>query len=307
MFKKYYETIDFAKAISHNVNLMGFHGMDNNILLGFSHLFLNTDVKIFTIENSIKDVLLNTSNKIFPRNLPYSSIYIDVDLDFGTLVTKGIFVNKIPSPKEIKKVLGKRIFVFSWGYDKSDGAVFFSHKNILFEENLTNLDDVMTNIYESDSLLYEESYEMSDVNKFSNTMPLFVCNFLDFLNNPNVKIINKPENNKQNVKRGLRNKNPIPQYNMLRISGDLKKYMGMIFSNKRNNKNFSHKFWVRGHFRRYWKKDRFQNLYKSYSDNELSDEYYMDNEYQVLMQWIPPYIKGKGMLVSKPYELKGQS
>lgn len=305
MFKKYFESISFAKLIQKDVESLGFIGSDNLMLAAFSQEFLTNDVKIFNVDKSIQDLLLNTNNQIFPRKMPYKHIFINIEIDFGTLNIKGIFVAEMAPQPEIKLSHRIRLFVFSWGIDNEDGALFFTKKSIAFEEDFNKFDDYMDDLNSFESLFYDQNI-MKNVDKYSEIMPLVVCNFLDFLNNPNVKIINVLENKKRNEKRLVRKKNPVPEHNLLRISGDLKRYVGESHDLKNKSKKYSHKFWVRGHFRRYWKKERYSNLYNLFSKNKLSSDYYLDEENNVLMLWIPPHVKGKGMLISKPYELKGR-
>jgi len=63
-------------------------------------------------------------------------------------------------------------------------------------------------------------------------------------------------------------------------------------------------FWVRGHFRRYWDKNKYKSLYNKFESNKLSSKYYLDKKYKVLVSWIYPYVKGKGILVDTVYSLK---
>ena len=305
MFKNYDDSVVFANVIQKNISELGFHGSDNNLLMLFSHMFLENDVKIFNVDKSIKSVLLNTNNKIFPRKMPYNDIFINVDFNVGLLDIKGIYVHRTTPPKDLVKTHRDRLFVFTWGFDRDDGAPFFSNKNIAFEDDYSELDDLVDLLKVSESELYDDT-DMTSIKEYEKIYPLFVCNFLDFLNNPNIEIINKPVDENRNKKRILRNKNPIPEHNILRITGELKKYINDFSKTSTGAKKYTHKYYVRGHVRRYWKKERYSNLYDLFLNKKLSTEYYMDDEYHVLMQWIPPYIKGRGMLISKPYELKGR-
>lgn len=69
---------------------------------------------------------------------------------------------------------------------------------------------------------------------------------------------------------------------------------------------YSHKFWVRGHFRHFWHK-KYKGLYELYKKGKLKriegQQYIMDEE-GTLKLWILPHIKGHGILIDSRYKLR---
>jgi len=110
----------------------------------------------------------------------------------------------------------------------------------------------------------------------------FVMNFLLFLNEPDVYYFNVERTLEQNQKRIKRGKLPIPKYSIIKVTGQLKKYIDKLESI--NAFSYSHKFWVRGHWRNFQ-----SHIYKNKKGKRT---------------WIKPYIKGQGVLVDKIYKLK---
>jgi hypothetical protein len=74
----------------------------------------------------------------------------------------------------------------------------------------------------------------------------------------------------------------IPSTMTIRVTGKLKIYIDELVHGA--NWHFNYRFWVRGHFRQL-----------------VSDKYKEKKRI-----WILPYIKGKGILVEKIYNLKKQ-
>lgn len=197
-----------------------------------------------------------------------------------------------------------RIDYYFWGFDKTDETVFVQHDTIKFDdENCAVLDcanKMSEQARESEYKIERIDLDMDCIKGLSKNIKVFVCNFLDFINNPDVQIVTMRESKERNLKRQRRGKLPIPEYSLIRLTGELKRYV----EEARQNRFFeySHKFQVRGHFRRYWNKDRYRNLYQKYSEGKLKG-YYIDKKYDVLMIWMLPHLKGKGLLIEQIYEV----
>ena len=112
---------------------------------------------------------------------------------------------------------------------------------------------------------------------------IFICNFLDFLNDPEVELKTIKRSEKNRERRIKNGKMPIPPINFIIVTGKLKIYQDGISSGI--HFDFSCKFWVRGHFRRL-----------------IDEERYGESAGKRI--WIKPYIKGKGILKDKNYKLK---
>lgn len=105
--------------------------------------------------------------------------------------------------------------------------------------------------------------------------------FLNFLNNPEVSYIVHKQ--KSNIEKRVQKGKSIPLINTsIKVSGKLKIYLDN-YEKDLNNFSFSHRFWVRGHFR------------------HLTSDQWKNKKGQTT--WIVPYIKGKGILVNKTYEV----
>jgi len=120
------------------------------------------------------------------------------------------------------------------------------------------------------------------IDNLSKTIHKFVSNFLDFLNNPEIQIIEHVPSEERNQKRIGKGKIPIPTRANIRITGKLKVYLDN-FQKQSEQYGYSHRFWVRGHFR------------------NLRSEKWTHKQGQKI--WILPYIKGQGILINKTYQV----
>ena len=105
----------------------------------------------------------------------------------------------------------------------------------------------------------------------------------DLLNNPEVETIEILRTEEQNKKWNNRGKLPLPPQIFIKLDGKLKIYLDQL--NSGGCFNYSHRFWVRGHFRTLRNPIRYKNKVGS-------------------KIWILPYIKGEGILINKIYEVK---
>ena len=136
-------------------------------------------------------------------------------------------------------------------------------------------------------------------------LKMFICNFFDFLNNPEVRVT-RFERTKKNIERRLREgKEILPSCNKIFIRGELKQYLDSVSSGL---STYNYKFWVRGHFKRFWNKKRYNTIYGMLEHNNLPSKYYVDDKIKqndkIIMIWNKPFVKGSGVLISKRYEVK---
>ena len=107
--------------------------------------------------------------------------------------------------------------------------------------------------------------------------------FLNFVNNPEVEIIDSSLSREQTEKRARNKKVYIPQMSSIEVTGVVKRYINQLGS--KGEFEMSHRYWVKGHFR------------------TLRDEKrYGKNVGRRI--WLCPYIKGVGVLIEKEYEVK---
>ena len=111
----------------------------------------------------------------------------------------------------------------------------------------------------------------------------FFTNLLHLMNDPQVKTTYIERDEKRNRKREQKGKVPIPARNIIKVTGTLKNYINKLESDG-DIWHYSHRFWVRGHFK-HWKSQRYVNM-------------------QGKRTWIPPFVKGEGILIKKEYEVK---
>ena len=162
--------------------------------------------------------------------------------------------------------------------------------------------------------------KMKDVWNIENKIRNFVCNFLDFLNTPEVIVRSAvdPESlQKRNLKRAKRGKRVLPPVNLIIVDGYLKKYIGELASRTGSIAVARNETWVSGHYMRFWMKEKWSNLYswisKCKTDEQTKDklakmvrkdgdgkllpksqQYIWDAYYKVIKVWKIPFIKFKG-------------
>lgn len=108
---------------------------------------------------------------------------------------------------------------------------------------------------------------------------VFVLNMINLINSPDVKYVKIDEDKKRNAKREKKQKVPIPARNIIKLTGELKRYVKQI--RKEPKWHYNYRFWVRGHFR------------------TLRSEHFTNK--QGMRIWIPPHIRGRGVLVDSKY------
>ena len=384
----YYKTSQFVKMVD-NPNYFEKSNFTSNIknsIITFSEIFKRKNLKIFVIEDNIKKLLYQTKNNIYPRKLPFDSMFIDCNLNTESLNVFGLYMTYISTnditlskykdldlnvqyinniknfkiflrkqgfneningeislkgniEKDLKKYLKKFIeqknnikknnsnldlnyikdlkkdieqnkfeIMFQFlGIDNSDNSIFFKNSYIAFKNGkssilLNEYNEKMEEIQKDELEFMNIKLDTDTIDDLSENIKLFICNFLDFMENPDVKLITYEKNEEHNLKRLKRGKAEIPEYKVIRLEGELKRYLER--AERERFFEYSHKFWVRGHFRRYWDKNKYKSLYNKFESNKLSSKYYLDKKYKVLVSWIYPYVKGKGILVDTVYSLK---
>ncbi len=235
----------------------------------FGVLNFFTTTHIFCIEDNIKYLLLKTNNTIVEKKIPFNNMFIDTTLKIEDI---SIFGLRVSFDKFGDDGIHIAIsVVFDWN-NKAYAIAYPLQKNLL---------------HYTEDLVYSEKYVHSikpweKIKPHLKQINLFVCNFLDFLNNPEVELVTIERTKEENEKRILRGKNPTPPQSFVNVTGKLKIYLDELKSN--TNFSYNHRFDVRGHFRTLrsekWKKSRGMKI------------------------WIPPYIKGKGMYIKKVYDVK---
>lgn len=110
------------------------------------------------------------------------------------------------------------------------------------------------------------------------TFNAITANFLDLLDSHDVTIGHVPQAKPYTGK----DRKPNPPRSVVRLSLPLQQYVDSM--KKGGHLPYNHAFWVRGHWK-HWMNER-----------------YVASGKQGTKTWVPPYVKGEGILVRKSYE-----
>jgi len=266
--------------------------------IGFAHRVKREldGAKAFTLNEDVKNLLLHTDGTSSLDKLPFDKMFIDTNLDvaefeeaqFGCKILKitGLLVvrateficSKIDSTKniedeEIMKSQGDGFIIYVLAWDDKHGIGFNNFQ-------IMNRQDIF--IDNSGQHLVGGLRTMTS--QIRNHCINFVSNFINLLNNPqDIEYITKEYSQGKNKQRMRRGKWIVPNTSVLCPVGDLRRYISDLKSN--GTIDYSHKFWVRGHWR------------------TLRDEVRYGDKVGTRM-WIKPFIKGKGLLIEKKYNVK---
>lgn len=238
-------------------------------------------------------------SKVVGKALQNSKAKFDISLINPPFRTLTIFPEDFVLNQSEGKVLSIACFeCISVIYDKDNRQVYFPSKdttindlkNKIKEFNIEKGNEgkkvkVLHTIFcfticEDNGLyiFYLDNLDSKNVKIIGN----FVKSFFMFLNNPEISFIEHKTNSEKNNKRILRGKVPLPIKVLINITGKLKIYLDN-YEKESLRSPFSYRFWVRGHFRHLWS-DKWKNK-------------------KGQTTWILPYVKGKGILINKSYEL----
>ena len=222
--------------------------------------------KLFECEEAVKTLLFLTKPTKTKPKLPFENIFLDVSIKteqnnelIGLLVREGELFKGTGQDK-IQVGKGLRITTFL----KSEEEGVFITLNPNGNDNL-------------ELTIEGEKIKNKATRKLQKNITDFVYNFVNFINSPEVKIIEVQRNEKNQKRRIREGKSILPSSKKIILTGYLKEYVNELVTS--GQIRYSHKFWVRGHFRHYQK-------------------------YHQKVIWILPYIKGKGVLIEKKYKLE---
>ena len=259
---------------------------DDNWRNHINHAIKNA--KIFRIDQDLKTMLAMTTppNKNDDVPLPFEDMFLDISFTNEELQNYGI------EPKGTKEIVGLAI---------SKGTLNLKKEGDQSDKEIGHCIRMVACIWHGKEVRYETfSRNVSlDDGEYKNTpvkqvmtkivpkqvtkfLHHFAINFINLLNNPDISTVEIPTDIAQNIKRGLRGRPPIPAQAIIRVTGTLKKYVDRLRADPQWTYNY--RFFVRGHFR------------------HLRSEKWGDK--QGTRIWIPPYIKGQGMLIEKEYMVR---
>ena len=141
----------------------------------------------------------------------------------------------------------------------------------------------------------------------------FVYKLLLFIMERDVRILERTEQwlRKRNSNRALRGKTPIPAFNVVTVTGVLKRTIQKVNQSVSEGRKLGHRFKVVAHYMHFWDRKRYRRLY-SLSDKELEKELITwchyplpDGTYiEVLRKLKAECVKGQGLYVEKQRNLK---
>jgi len=221
--------------------------------------------KFFEMDKIEKRLLLLTSAPTDKRIIQKIRLPFDhIFLDVD------IDSSEIDAKVEFDKCFGILISRVPDGRDGETYVVAFAGQ----DNDVVFINDILIPIKKSDKLKIH--YHTTDDVKFFRD---FIINLILFINNPEVEFVQKSRNNERRVRQ---KKRPLPISNMIKLTGHIKRYADSIRGSIGDG--FDHKFWVKGHYR----------IYRSERYTDMRDK----------VQWIQPFVKGKGDLVEKVYSLQ---
>lgn len=133
----------------------------------------------------------------------------------------------------------------------------------------------------SDTPKMSKSFAQREVDLLRN----ITLNFLDVLDTKEVRVAHIPAK-PMDEKRKARGQISFPPRHRVILTAPIRAYLDSL--REGGHFTYSHSFWVRGHMRHY------------------RNERYAKSGKLGTVQWIMPYIKGKGILVKKPYEVESR-
>jgi len=299
----------------------------NIVMMGqFVNFFVDKQTKIINVNKNENNLFLNTKNDIFPRKPPFIKFFLDTKIiidnlliyglsvitgttDDDLLKSKGIYEGDMIK-KQLECILTPHDMDLSILNKKYLLSFLFLAKNLETDHYLFGGDSIEfpNSNFEGNEKFMEylnlnriKYTKNSGYDKTMEKIKLFVCNFLDFLNHPEIELAHH-NMDKINKRRQKHNKKLLPSYYNVKMSHTLRRFVNEYGQSSRKAK-YSHKFWVRGHFKRFWDKEKYHILYEKHNDGILDKWYQYDNEYDVIMRWVQPYIKGEGILPNQIYEI----
>jgi len=252
-------------------------------------LILLQEAKVFELDEEITKLLTLTKNKVRPTRLPFPVVFIETELELPDIWIKTIEGIR----KTTVKYLGF-LLVESVPITTRDGVTVqidfrgewkHNYPNIYIysvTEDEAGIGHLKISFYKDyDPLKEQREREYKLWRKERNQIRNFIMNFLDFLHDPEVQYVEISRSQKSRMKRIRKGLVPLPPSSIVTVKGTLKRYLEQLRTGR--SFTYSHRFWVRGHWR-HFHHPRFKNM-------------------RGKRIWIPPYVKGSGILIDKRYRL----
>ena len=240
------------------------------------------DIKYFQISETLGNVLLNTKSEKTDK-YTFENFFID-----------GKFKIK---KEEYVGVLVFNMEVFDESEEKIEKA--FEILKIPKTDKIFKSCLIMKKVYRKDGLAY--GFEFFDMGGEKNKeIQNMIYSFCNFLNEREVEIKELPFNPKNNERRKSKGRCMLPRENVVRIYGNLKKYIDK--TEAEYNRRFGVAHWVRGHFFHFWDKTKWNKIYKLAEEDLKSRNLVLTQG--VLRKWKKPFIRGQGKVKQSVYVVK---
>jgi len=172
---------------------------------------------------------------------------------------------------------------------------------------------------EGDEILENTSIPLDDVDmtalnsKKTTIVRHFLYKLLLFIMERDVRMIERGDDflHKRNSNRRLRGKTPIPAFNVVSVTGVLRRTIDKVNKSVSEGRKLGHRFKVVAHYMHFWDKKRYRRLY-TLTDKQLESELISwchyplpDGNYiNVLRKLKAECVKGKGLFVEKERNIK---
>lgn len=251
------------------------------------------ECKVFEgISDITKRLLILTNFKKQFYRLPFQSIFLDVELDLTEEKKAiGLLIHQQVESIETMRIShedyceycvldsqGKCVCPDKILLDESD-SYNSDMEGMKFEVYLLLRDSQGKKKFSNLSFFrdlngtFENFDELSINKKDEKIIRRFIANFLLFVNDPRIVLVEVKRGGKNIQNRIKHEKRPVPSSIKTVITNELKRYINVL-EKSTNKNNYDFAFLVKGHFVR-WVHPRYKKM-------------------QGKMTWIPPYVKGKG-------------
>jgi hypothetical protein len=240
--------------------------------------------KVFVVEEDVVPLLLHTECQ--DGNLPFPSVFIDAKVQIKDRTYFGFHIGSYYTDKTQYKAILTAYTKYMM--HNGERTKFLIPDFILLQRDNT-----------------DEDLPFRQKDYFHSKIKNFIFSFCSFINEPDVSVVLRPLNPKNNVHRIERGAMPLPEYRNVVIRGKLRIYVDKTKEwQGGTHAPASYRFWVRGFYRHFADKKRYAKLYAlSDEDKRTAGFTWSEKNKDVLRVWVKPFIKGQGILIKQSWEV----
>lgn len=262
-----------------------------------SQMLMLSEAHIFEFDPDVSFLLSITDNDATDRDpgeikLPFPTVFLETSFkvpyretqlqNVGVLLCSGGPIadfshTGIPRAEhqDIATIRVPHVSVISYIYDPKSGTTADVYYPLAMDPIKLYKDH---GLIPKDTKVETTKYSRAEIKALNNV----TLNFLDLLQTPDVFLV-PIHRERANLRRQRQGKLPLPDGSKVYVRPSIRRY---IYEIKESGAwTYSHAFWVRGHFR------------------HLRSEFWKEKRGQII--WIKPFVKGKGILIKKPYKMPG--